>query len=85
MAACFLPQAWPRFRSCAAKASASRTPRQVASEDLKEAKVFRAIYSNRQLEEVLVDFWFNHFNVDEAKNVAQVQTHNHGPSADRQL
>jgi uncharacterized protein (DUF1800 family) len=49
-----------------------RTPRQVASEDLKEAKVFRAIYSNRQLEEVLVDFWFNHFNVDVGKNVAQV-------------
>jgi uncharacterized protein (DUF1800 family) len=47
-------------------------PRQVVSEDLKEAKVFRALYSNRQLEEVLVDFWFNHFNVDQAKNV-QVQ------------
>ena len=41
-----------------------RQPRLVASEDLKEARVFRAIYSNRQLEEVLVDFWFNHFNVD---------------------
>jgi uncharacterized protein (DUF1800 family) len=26
-------------------------------------KVMRAIYSERQLEEVLVDFWFNHFNV----------------------
>ncbi len=47
-----------------------QTPRMVASEDLKEAKVFRAIYSNRQLEEVLVDFWFNHFNVDATKNVA---------------
>jgi uncharacterized protein (DUF1800 family) len=46
-----------------------RTPRLVASEDLKEARVFRAIYSNRQLE-VLVDFWFNHFNVDATKNVA---------------
>jgi len=27
------------------------------------------MYSNRQLEEVLVDFWFNHFNVYEGKNV----------------
>ena len=26
-------------------------------------KITRAIYSDRQLEEVLVDFWFNHFNV----------------------
>jgi uncharacterized protein (DUF1800 family) len=49
-----------------------RNPRLVASEDLKEAKVLRAIYSNRQLEEVLVDFWYNHFNVDAAKNIAQV-------------
>ena len=48
-----------------------RTPRQVASEDVKEGKVFRAIYSNRQLEEVLVDFWFNHFNVDMTKNVGE--------------
>ena len=31
--------------------------------DLMQAKIYRAIYSDRQLEEVLVDFWFNHFNV----------------------
>src|SRR5689334_21788342 len=30
---------------------------------LAQAKVMRAVYSERQLEEVLVDFWFNHFNV----------------------
>jgi uncharacterized protein (DUF1800 family) len=54
-----------------------RSPRQVVSEDLKEAKVFRALYSNRQLEEVLVDFWFNHFNVDQAKNVTQLQNQLH--------
>jgi uncharacterized protein (DUF1800 family) len=54
-----------------------RTPRQVVSEDLKEAKVFRALYSNRQLEEVLVDFWFNHFNVDQAKNVSQAPDQMH--------
>ncbi|MEM9507068.1 MAG: DUF1800 domain-containing protein [Cyanobacteria bacterium P01_E01_bin.35] len=27
------------------------------------AHLARAIYSNRQLQEVMVDFWFNHFNV----------------------
>jgi uncharacterized protein (DUF1800 family) len=27
------------------------------------AKLLRAIYSDRQLEEVMTDFWFNHFNV----------------------
>jgi len=38
-------------------------PQQVVARDLAEGKLLRAIYSNRQLEEVLVDFWFNHFNV----------------------
>jgi len=50
-----------------------RAPRQVASEDAKESKVLRAVYSNRQLEEILVDFWFNHFNVDSTKTIAQTQ------------
>ena len=38
-------------------------PAQVVARDLSEAKVLRAVYSNRQLDEVLVDFWYNHFNV----------------------
>jgi uncharacterized protein (DUF1800 family) len=32
-----------------------------------EAKILRAVYSPRQLEEVMVNFWFNHFNVDGRK------------------
>jgi uncharacterized protein (DUF1800 family) len=35
--------------------------------ELSEQKVLRAIYSERQLQEVLADFWFNHFNVDARK------------------
>ena len=46
-----------------------RQPQQLIANDLKEGKLYRAVYSNRQLEEVLVDFWFNHFNVYEAKQV----------------
>ena len=38
-------------------------PNQVVNRDLTEGKLLRAIYSDRQLEEVLTDFWFNHFNV----------------------
>jgi uncharacterized protein (DUF1800 family) len=34
---------------------------------LAERKIVRAIRSERQLEEVLTDFWFNHFNVDARK------------------
>ena len=31
--------------------------------ELASARVIRAVHSERQLEEVMVDFWFNHFNV----------------------
>jgi uncharacterized protein (DUF1800 family) len=31
--------------------------------ELASAKLLRATYSERQLEEVMTDFWFNHFNV----------------------
>jgi uncharacterized protein (DUF1800 family) len=40
--------------------------RRAAREDvlnLAGERLTRAVYSDRQLEEVLVDFWFNHFNV----------------------
>jgi uncharacterized protein (DUF1800 family) len=33
-----------------------------------ESRVYRALESPRQLEEVMVDFWFNHFNVSQAKS-----------------
>jgi len=35
--------------------------------ELSMQKVVRASYSERQLQEVLTDFWFNHFNVDARK------------------
>jgi hypothetical protein len=38
-------------------------PQQVVGGELTEAKLLRAIYSERQLEEVMTDFWYNHFNV----------------------
>ena len=34
-----------------------------ARDEAMDAHLIRAIYSNRQLQEVMVDFWFNHFNV----------------------
>ncbi len=37
-----------------------------------EARILRAVYSPRQLEESLVDFWFNHFNVFDAKGLDRV-------------
>ena len=40
---------------------------QVQPAQYAQDKIYRAVYSNRQLEEVLVDFWYNHFNVDMTK------------------
>ncbi len=44
----------------------SKKPQRVV-EELAMAKVTRAIYSERQLQQVMDDFWFNHFNVYAAK------------------
>jgi len=40
-----------------------RQAAQRVTAELMQAKMLRAVLSERQLEEVLVDFWFNHFNV----------------------
>jgi uncharacterized protein (DUF1800 family) len=42
---------------------ALNNPEQVVVNELMQAKLLRAIYSERQLDEVMTDFWFNHFNV----------------------
>ncbi|HEY6352245.1 MAG TPA: DUF1800 domain-containing protein [Candidatus Angelobacter sp.] len=38
-------------------------PQLVVGGEISQAKILRAIYSERQLDEVMTDFWFNHFNV----------------------
>ncbi len=48
-----------------------RRERQIFAE-LAEAKLLRAVYGERQLEEVLVDFWFNHFNVFARKGRTEI-------------
>jgi uncharacterized protein (DUF1800 family) len=54
------------------------TPQDLAERDalrcigeLQKAKIVRAVLSDRQLEEVLVDFWSNHFNIDIRKNASR--------------
>jgi uncharacterized protein (DUF1800 family) len=39
--------------------------------ELQAAKLTRAVLSERQLEEVMTDFWFNHFNVDARKGAVK--------------
>lgn len=38
-----------------------------AARELQQAAVIRAVYSSRQLHEVMADFWANHFNVSQLK------------------
>jgi uncharacterized protein (DUF1800 family) len=42
---------------------AMNRPEAVVTNELMQSKILRATYSDRQLEEVMTDFWFNHFNV----------------------
>ena len=50
----------------------ARQPQDFVNAELIENKLYRAIYSNHQLEEALVDFWMNHFNVFNGKGVDRV-------------
>jgi uncharacterized protein (DUF1800 family) len=42
---------------------AMNRPEAVVTNELMQSKILRATYSDRQLEEVMTDFWFNHFNI----------------------
>jgi uncharacterized protein (DUF1800 family) len=53
-------------RELAAMLGADALPRRVAT-DLMAQKLIRAVEGRHQLQEVLVDFWFNHFNVSAEK------------------
>jgi uncharacterized protein (DUF1800 family) len=54
------------------EALAARQPQVFVNQELIDSRVYRALYSNRQLEEVLVDFWLNHFNVFNGKGPARM-------------
>ncbi len=53
-----------------AMAPPEKRPFRIAAE-LQAAKLTRAVLSERQLEEVMTDFWFNHFNVDARKGAVK--------------
>jgi len=82
----FMPAARARRSAKAAAGSEPdggnqmRTPEQMAAlrqqrqvlQALTEQKIVRAVYSDRQLEEVMTDFWFNHFNVFAGKGATAI-------------
>jgi len=42
-------------------------PKEQVQSELQQAAVIRARYSRRQLQEVMVDFWTDHFNISQVK------------------
>ena len=66
----FSPRERELFQGMAANIGASY---QIVSE-LSQAKLLRAILSERQVQEVMTDFWFNHFNVYIGKDSDQWYT-----------
>lgn len=50
------------------KKAQQKQARQVVNQAV-EARLMRSIYSERQLQEVMVDFWYNHFNVFANKGI----------------
>src|SRR5579871_4231011 len=54
------------------KVIAASPPPALPGQILAKCKVYRAIGSERQLEEVLADFWYNHFNVDAGKGTVRL-------------
>jgi uncharacterized protein (DUF1800 family) len=61
------PQALVDFPDLRRESMAVGQPAAYVNQELIDHKLFRALYSNRQLEEVVVDFWINHFNVFNGK------------------
>jgi uncharacterized protein (DUF1800 family) len=51
---------------------ALENPRQVVQSELLQSRVLRALYSQRQLQEVMTDFWLNHFNIFQGKTGEEI-------------
>src|SRR5215831_9077019 len=66
------PQALAGLPALRLEALAISQPQVFVNNELIEQKLYRALYSNRQLEEVLVDFWLNHFNVYNGKGPGRI-------------
>ncbi len=60
-----------------------RQSRNVILQEAMQARLRRAIESPRQLQEVMVDFWFNHFNVFEGKDLTKIWANVYEQSAIR--
>lgn len=67
-----MPPQRPEEANQSPELRAARQKEQQVLQDLMQARIVRAVSSEHQLEEVLVDFWFNHFNVFSGKGQVRV-------------
>jgi uncharacterized protein (DUF1800 family) len=65
------------------EAKARRQRAQIIVRQAQEARIWRALYSRRQLQEVMVDFWYNHFNVFAGKGLDHLWVGNYEAEAIR--
>jgi Protein of unknown function (DUF1800) len=67
------PQLFPgEIKPSAEEIKARRQRAQVIVRQAAEARILRATISRRQLQEVMVDFWYNHFNVFAGKGLVHL-------------
>lgn len=71
------------FAASAELEKAQRERVRIILKDASEARILRAVLSRRQLKEVMVDFWFNHFNVFSQKGLDDVWIGNYEEQAIR--
>lgn len=65
----------------AAAEKAQRERARAVVREAAEARILRAVLSRRQLQQVMVDFWFNHFNVFAEKSLDRVWIGNYEEQA----
>jgi uncharacterized protein (DUF1800 family) len=65
---------YKRREAMKALAEMGYKPQQLVVQELQQAKILRAVYSERQLQEVMTDFWLNHFNVYIQKGPVRILT-----------
>jgi hypothetical protein len=61
----------PRQKELFAMMAGGPDAMHVIDGEMQQAKILRAVLSERQLQEVMTDFWYNHFNVDVRKEADQ--------------
>ena len=64
----------PREREIVLAMGANVGAQYLIGQELSQAKMVRAVLSERQLQEVMTDFWFNHFNIYIGKDSDQWYT-----------